>query len=116
MSAAAKIEQFVTEMEHQIGWTTQYPWDTSPAAVNQRRLDYLRLLRQVPAITEIAQLDPSGLEQLRVSRLAMDNVGSQADFSKDPKFLVARNGNTYFSPVYFLAESADPPRGSPSLK
>ena len=108
MAAASKIEQFVKEIERQIGWTTHYPWDTSLVDLNQRRLDSLRLLRQVPAITEIRHLDPSGAEQLRVSRLALDVVGSQADFSREPKYLKASTGITYFSPVYFLKESADP--------
>ncbi len=104
-SAAAKIEQFIKEIERQIGWTTQPQWGARSAALEQRRFDYLRLLRQSPALTEIGQLDPSGKEQLRVSRLAMDVVGSQADFSGDPKFLEATSGKTYFSPVYFRKES-----------
>ena len=37
-------------------------------------------------------LDAKGQEQLRVSRLAMDVVGSQTDFSKDPSFVEARAG------------------------
>ena len=53
----------------------------------------------------MSQLDAAGREQLRVSRLAMDMAGSQADFSKDPRFLEAREGRTYFSPVYFRKES-----------
>src|SRR5580765_8071899 len=73
-AAAAKIGQFVKEIESQIGWTTQLPW--SAGTLEQRRFDALRLLRQVPAITELAQLDAQGREQLRVSRLAMDVVGS----------------------------------------
>jgi len=77
-AAAAKIGQFIREIESQIGWTTQLPWAAS--ALEQRRFDALRLLRQVPAITELAQLDASGREQLRVSRLAMDVVGSGTDY------------------------------------
>ncbi len=104
-AAAAKIEQFVKEIERQIGWTTQPQWGVRSAALEQRRFDYLRLLRQSPALTELSQLDASGREQLRVSRLAMDVVSSQADFSRDPKFLQASAGKTYFSPVYFRKES-----------
>src|SRR5215210_1879622 len=85
--AAAKISQFIKEIESQVGWTTQLPW--SAGTIEQRRFDGLRLLRQVPAITELAQLDSKGQEQLRVSRLAMDVVGSKADFSNDPKFTEA---------------------------
>ena len=91
-AAAAKIEQFIKEIERQIGWTAQPVWGAQAGAVDQRRFDYLRLLRQVPAITEISLLDPGGKEQLRVSRLAMDVVGSQTDFSQEPKFLEAKGG------------------------
>ena len=90
LAAASRIEQFTKEIERQVGWTTQSPWGARAAALEQRRFDSLRLLRQVPAITEISHLDPAGKEQLRVSRLAMDVVGSQTDFSREPKFLEDR--------------------------
>jgi signal transduction histidine kinase len=102
-AAAAKIGQFIKDIEGQIGWTTQLPWTAS--ALEQRRFDALRLLRQVPAITELAQLDASGKEQLRVSRLAMDAVGVGTDFSKDPKFTEAVAKKIYYGPVYFRRES-----------
>jgi signal transduction histidine kinase len=102
-AAAAKIGQFIKDIEGQIGWTTQLPWTAS--ALEQRRFDALRLLRQVPAITELAQLDASGKEQLRVSRLAMDAVGVGTDYSKDPKFTEAVAKKIYYGPVYFRRES-----------
>ena len=104
-AAAARIEQFIKEIEAQIGWTTQPQLGPAAQALEQRRFDYLRLLRQVLAITEITQLDAAGREQLKVSRLAMDVVGSQADFSQDPRFTEAKAGRLYFSPVYFRRES-----------
>jgi hypothetical protein len=69
-AAAKEIDQFIEGIKSQVGWTTQLPW--SAGTIEARRFDGLRLLRQVPAITELAQLDASGREQLRVSRLAMD--------------------------------------------
>jgi signal transduction histidine kinase len=102
-AAAGKIGQFIKDIEGQIGWTTQLPWTAS--ALEQRRFDALRLLRQVPAITELAQLDASGKEQLRVSRLAMDAVGVGTDYSKDPKFTEAVAKKIYYGPVYFRRES-----------
>src|SRR3954451_25072514 len=62
-AAAAKIGQFIKEIESQLGWTTQLPW--SAGSIEQRRFDALRLLRQVPAITELAQVDSTGKERLR---------------------------------------------------
>jgi signal transduction histidine kinase len=102
-AAAAKIGQFIREIESQVGWTTQLPW--SAGTIDQRRFDGLRLLRQVPAITELAQLDSTGREQLKVSRLAMDVVASQGDFSAEPKFAEAVAKKVYYGPVYFRRES-----------
>src|SRR5947208_334580 len=102
-AAAAKIGQFIKEIESQLGWTTQLPW--SAGSIEQRRFDALRLLRQVPAITELAQLDTTGKERLRVSRLAMDVVASGADLSNDPKFAEAVARKVYYGPVYFRRES-----------
>jgi signal transduction histidine kinase len=102
-AAAAKISQFIKEIESQVGWTTQLPWSAS--SLENRRFDALRLLKQVPAITELAQVDSTGKERLRVSRLAMDVVDSGLDFSKDPKFTEAVANKVYYGPVYFRRES-----------
>ena len=102
-AAATKISQFIKEIENQVGWTTQLLW--SAETIEQRRFDALRLLRQVPAITELAQVDASGKEQLRVSRLAMDVLGSGLDLSIEPKFTEAVKNKVYYGPVYFRRES-----------
>src|SRR5437763_13149845 len=102
-SAAQRIAEFIDEIKSQIGWTTHAQWDAGP--LDQRMQDYVRLQRQVPAITELAQLDAAGKEQLKVSRLAMKAVGSEADFSQSPAFTEAKAHRTWFSPVYFRKES-----------
>ncbi|MGH6644090.1 MAG: cache domain-containing protein, partial [Bradyrhizobium sp.] len=102
-AAAAKIGQFIKEIESQLGWTTQLPW--SAGSLQDRRFDALRLLRQVPAITELSQIDSTGKERLRVSRLAMDVVDSGLDLSKDPKFTEAVANKVFYGPVYFRRES-----------
>lgn len=104
-SAAAVIKQFMREIENQIEWSMHSAFLQGAEGFEQRRIDYLRLLRQSPAITQISFLDPAGKEQLRVSRLSMDMIGSGADFSRDPKFTQARPNRTYVSPVYFRKES-----------
>ncbi|HSB79234.1 MAG TPA: GAF domain-containing protein [Candidatus Methylomirabilis sp.] len=104
-AAASRIEQFIQQVEDQIGWTSQAMFLPKGAALDQRRFDYLRLLKQAPSVTEVSFLNSSGKEQLRVSRLAMDVLGSQADFSHEPKFLEAKSGKTYLGPVYFRKES-----------
>src|SRR5262245_28164488 len=64
-AAAQRIAQFIKEIESQIGWTTHAQWSAGP--LDQRRQDYFRLQRQVPAIMELAEIDGQGREQLKVS-------------------------------------------------
>jgi signal transduction histidine kinase len=101
--AAHQLESFVREIENQIGWVAHPQWASLP--VDQRRFDYVRLERQVPAIVELTQLDRHGREQLLVSQVDMDAVGSGADRSSDPAFVEAMKNKVYFGPVYFLRES-----------
>jgi signal transduction histidine kinase len=104
-AAATRIEQYVRNIEQQLGWTTLLQGAVAENTNELRRFEYLKLLRQVPAITEVAWIDNSGREQLKVSRLAMDVAGADADYSGDPKFTTAKVGKTYFSPVYFRKET-----------
>jgi len=101
--AAAVIEQFVKEIEGQVGWATGFL--PAGGGLEQRRFDFLRLLRQAPAVTEVSYLDGNGREQIKVSRLAMDTLGSGADLSQAPKFAHARANKRYLSQVYFRKES-----------
>src|SRR5215207_9293374 len=102
-AAAAKIGQFIKEIESQLGWTTQLPWAAS--SLENRRFDALRLLRQVPAVTELALVDPRGKERVRVSRLDINVIDSGLDFSTDPKFTEAVANKVYYGPIYFRGGS-----------
>ncbi len=105
VTAATRIEQFVKEIERQVRGTVLDAFADPAAARTQREEDYLRLLRNVPAITDIRHLDVSGREEVRVSRLELDAINSQEDLSKEAFFVEARSGKTYISPVYFRNES-----------
>jgi signal transduction histidine kinase len=105
LAAAAQIEGFIKGIEHQMGWVTQPQRAPTGTTLEQRRFDFFRLQRQVPAITEVSYIDAAGREQLRVSRLAMDAIGSQADLSADPRFVEAKARRIYRGSVYFRKES-----------
>ncbi len=102
-AAAEKITQFLREIEAQLAWATQLPWSTR--TLDEWRFDAIRLMRRLPAVTEITQLDAKGREQFRVSREAPDVVGSQTDYSHDPAFIEAMKNKVYFGPVDFVRES-----------
>jgi signal transduction histidine kinase len=105
LGVAERIDAYIKEIERQISWTTQPQLGVPSAAMYQRRVDYLRLLKQVLPITEISHLDAQGKEQLRVSRLAMDVAGSGDDYAQKPQFLEAKAGKIYHGPVTFRKES-----------
>ena len=98
-SAAVRVGEFLADIETQLGFTTGAEWRF--AKPDQQRYDFVRLLRQVPAITELSYLDGQGKEQLKVSRLEPDSVGSGKDFSTDPRFMQAVSDKIWFGPVEF---------------
>jgi GAF domain-containing protein/HAMP domain-containing protein len=103
--AASRIEQYILDIEHQLGWTTLPALDEGADPYEPRRTEYQKLFRLVPPITEVAWIDPNGREQVRISRVAVNVDGSNDDYSQTPKFKVAKAGTTYYGPVYFRKET-----------
>src|SRR5258705_10816457 len=58
-AAAVRIEGFITEIEHQMGWVTQ-PRAVAAAPLEQRRCDLFPLPRPAPATTSISLIRPHG--------------------------------------------------------
>lgn len=113
-SAALKVNEFFRDIESHLGWTVQLP--VSAATINQRRFDALRVLRQAPAVTELAQLDAAGIEDLRVSRGALEVATAKRDFSQDPKFTEALAKKVYYGPFELRENNkASPPRPEPYM-
>ena len=104
-SAASKISQFVDEIEAQMAWVTPLPWNA--ITFEEWRFDVVRMLRQVPAVTEVAQLDAAGREQFRISRHARDVIESHVDYSRDPVFVQTMANKVYYGPVY-LVDGSEP--------
>ena len=103
IAAAARIEQYVRTIEQQLKFAALPQLDA--ADVELRRIEFLKLLRQAPEVTDIAQLNPVGREQVAVSRLGMDVANSGKDRSQDAAFRNAKRGQTWFGPVYFRKET-----------
>jgi class 3 adenylate cyclase/HAMP domain-containing protein len=97
-ATARRIEQSVAELERQISWVTR----ASAQTLEQHRADYAQLLNQVPPVTQLALLDGSGREQLRLSRSAI-LVGSKTDFSRDARFTAATERRVSYGPAEFRA-------------
>ena len=83
--AAARIGQFVDEVERQVREGYQSA-PTAAISLEQERTDLLRLLRLAPSLTEASYLDSAGREQVHVSRLGL-NVAAMQDFKRRKKFI-----------------------------
>jgi adenylate cyclase len=98
-SAAVKIADFIEGIEEQLGWTVQLPWSENTG--DRRRLDALRLLRQVPAVESLSLVDAAGRERLFVSRIGLNRIEGGEDHSETPAVVGARSGRVWFGPVTF---------------
>jgi GAF domain-containing protein/HAMP domain-containing protein len=103
LAAASRIEQYVDQVAQQLAFAALPQLD--PNDVELRRVEFLKLLRQAPIVTDVAQIDPSGRERVAVSRLGMDSVNSGRDRSSEDAFIHARPGRPWFGPVYFHKET-----------
>ncbi|MBK9607494.1 MAG: GAF domain-containing protein [Betaproteobacteria bacterium] len=116
-AAAYRIEQFVTSMEREVRGVMSASAAEAPAGApqpeasgaggvyEQRYMDFLRMLRNVPAIITLRQLDSDGAERLSVSVVELDALNSGKDHSKSPEFLAAQSEKRYFGPVFSRDES-----------
>jgi signal transduction histidine kinase/DNA-binding response OmpR family regulator len=122
VGAASRIEQFILAIESRVrGTLTSHTGDSlgistrrgaglaeesmASAVIEQRVIQFARLLRNVPAITEVQHFDPRGRERLSISRVALDRMDSGRDYSDAPEFKAARAGSTYYGPIFFRNES-----------
>jgi signal transduction histidine kinase len=100
-SAATSIEQLVQNLLLELDAVAQPTAARGPAGLRQRNQDFHRLLDRDSSISRVRYVGTNGRERVRTSALETDRIGSGADLSGSPKFLVARSKHRYFSPVYF---------------
>ncbi len=103
VAAASRIEQYVEQIVKQLTYAALPQLDASD--IEPRRNEFRNLLSQLPEVTDIAQLDMAGREQIVVSRVNTDRVNSSKDRSQEPAFRNAKHGQPWFSAVYFRKES-----------
>lgn len=102
-SAASRIQGFLDNITGQLGWLVQLPWGDEPD--ERRRIDALRLLRQVPATVSLTLVDGSGRERLYVSRIGLNRTESFTDLSGDPAIIGARSARIWYGEVSYYRGS-----------
>jgi len=103
VAAAARIESFITQIERQLAYAA-LPQLGDPSS-EQRKIEFFKLQRLVPAVTDVATLDASGRERLFVSILAMNVVNSKKDRSQEAAFRQAEKDKPWYGPVTFRKET-----------
>lgn len=96
-AAASKIQDFLDGIRDQMQWAVQLPW--TDGGDERHRFDALRVLRQVPAIVDLALVDGTGKERLKISRVGRDVIGSGLDRAADPAVAGARSARIWHGPV-----------------
>lgn len=102
-SAAARIQGFLEGITNQLGWLVQLPWSEEPD--ERRRIDALRLLRQVPAIVSLTLVDGTGHERLYVSRIGLNRTENRTDRTGDPAVAGARSARIWYGEVSYYRGS-----------
>ncbi len=105
IGAAGRIQAFLESARDQMQWTVQLPWTDDSA--DRHRFDALRLLRQVPAITELVLVDGAGVERLHLSRTQPDVVDAGTDRSADAAVVAAKANKVWYGPVT-LHDNSEP--------
>ncbi|HXL28628.1 MAG TPA: adenylate/guanylate cyclase domain-containing protein [Bradyrhizobium sp.] len=101
-ATARRIEQSISELERQISWVTRSSAKTYSGVVTleDHHADYVQLLNQVPAVSQLTLLDQNGREQLRLSRTAIA-VGSGTDLSRDVQMAETVARGVSDAPAFF---------------
>ena len=103
--AASKIENFVQEIHNVLKGATKSR-DIAPKGLTPDfRFELEKLLLIAPAVTEAIALNENGIIQVQASRLRTVLPDAKKDLSSSAPFKVARQGKSYFSPVYFVRGS-----------
>ena len=100
--AAIRISQFDSSIELPLSWASEEVAGGGALEPDQARLELIRLLHHVDAITDLRWIDAAGRERVLVSRLALDAVNSGRDFSSDPAVLATQASGRYVGPVHFI--------------
>jgi signal transduction histidine kinase/HAMP domain-containing protein len=104
-AALSKIAQYILTIEGQMKAATLSQQIAEKGFDPAHQFELMKLLYIAPAITEAAAIDSDGVPRIHISRFRTILPGEETDYSKFPAFLQARQGATFFGPVYFVRDS-----------
>jgi GAF domain-containing protein/HAMP domain-containing protein len=103
--AAVKIERFVQEIHNTLKGATRSREIAPRGLTTEFRFELEKLLLIAPAVTEAVALNNKGQIQVQASRLRTVLPDAKKNFAISPAFTQAKQGKSYFGPVYFVRGS-----------
>jgi signal transduction histidine kinase len=103
-AAAFKIEQFIQDIEIALRTATRSHEIALKGITPEYKFELKRLLFMTRAITEAVAFDDQGTERVRLSRLSTV-TGIRQDAAVSEALERAKQGKSYFGPVYFVRGS-----------
>ena len=99
-AAAGRIRDYLRSLESEVHEMSGLPWGGA-LDPGGRLEEFQRLLRFVPAISELRSVDSEGRERLRVSRIDPDEVESGKPVGNLASFIGARKDGVHYGGTYF---------------
>jgi signal transduction histidine kinase len=103
--AAVKIERFIRDVETAMKSASKGQDIAQGNLSSNYKFELKRLLFLAPAVAEAVALSSDGLKQVQISRFRGFSPDLVSDLSMSTAFQQAKQGNSYFGPVYFRRES-----------
>jgi signal transduction histidine kinase/HAMP domain-containing protein len=103
--AAVKIEKFIHEVETAMRSAARGRDIGREGIVSDYKFELKRLLYLAPAIAEVVALNNDGIPEMHLSRWQATSPNMARDFSVSAGFQKAKQGQTYFGPVYLVRGS-----------
>jgi signal transduction histidine kinase len=103
--AAFKIDRFIQEIHNTLKGATRSREIAPKGLTPEFRFELEKLLLIAPAVTEAIALDENGAVKVQASRLRTVLPDAKQELSASPAFKQARQGKSYFGPVYFVRGS-----------
>jgi GAF domain-containing protein/HAMP domain-containing protein len=100
--AVAKIAEYFLQIEKDMKSATTNRFVADRRFSAEYRFELLKLLSFTPAITELVAIDRNAVVRIHVSRFRVILPEEEPDYSKASGFLQAKEGVTFFGPVYFV--------------
>jgi two-component system, NtrC family, sensor kinase len=100
-AAAARIEEYLKAIEAQIRDVSKLPWASGLLTEDDRREEFHRMMKLVPAVLEMRALNGAGRERLYVSRIELDRINAQTDATADGAWQRSRAKTVSYGPAYF---------------